>query len=54
MARDVQWRFIANRWLATDELDKKTFVELKPTNDEGQDGIIMIITKERERRKEVF
>ncbi len=39
MAREVQWRFIANRWLADDEGDKKLEVELAPSNDEGLDGM---------------
>jgi len=38
LTRDVQWRFNANRWLATDEDDCKTVVELKPSADSGQDG----------------
>lgn len=39
MARDVQWRFVANRWLAMDEGDKKIVVELPTSNDDGQDGM---------------
>jgi len=39
LARDVQWRFIANRWLATDEGDKRTSVELLQSKDEGQEVV---------------
>jgi len=39
LTRDVQWRFNGNRWLATDEGDKKTSVELAPSNDAGADII---------------
>lgn len=40
LTRDVQWRFNANRWLATDEGDKKIEVELAPSKDEGADGMV--------------
>jgi len=35
--REQQWRFISNRWLAKDEGDGKTEVDLVPSADAGQD-----------------
>jgi len=37
LTRDVQWRFNANRWLAKDEADGKTSLDLKPSADAGLD-----------------